>query len=186
MYAVVAPGLCTVYSNWKDVERVSKLYTYPKWKKFSNEEEALQWLKRNAYGRNELGATHYGNTFKSLYIDAKYKILSDSVCYVLDCSRVGTLRFNVPNALIEYKGNIVNIRLNNIKLSNTSIAGHMSAIYNMLNIISENFDVDIHVEYYSIFYALVNYSNGLNKYVVLVQNSIRDRLSEVAISWDKT
>lgn len=185
MYAVVAPGLCTIYSNWKDVERVKKLYPYPKWYKCNNEDDARRWLRRNVYNHNDLTVTHYGNTFDTFYIDAKYKILDNAVCYILDCSRVGTLRFSVPNGLVEYRGQKVYIRMNNIRLSNISVAGHMSAIYNMLTIVSENFDVDIHVEYYAIFYAIANYSNGLNKYVVLVQNLIRERLGEVALTWDK-
>lgn len=185
MYAVVAPGICTIYSNWKDVERISKLYPYPKWRKCSNEDEARQWLKHNMYSRNDLSVTHYGNTFDNMYIDAKYKILDNAVGYVFDCSRVGTLRFTVPTGIVEYKGQCAYIKMQNIKLSNQSIASHMSAIYNMLTIVSDNFDVDIHVEYYSIFYAIANYSNGANKYVSLVQNLIRNRLGEIAITWDK-
>lgn len=182
MYAVVAPGFSCVYTNWADVERIKALYPYPKWYKCSNEEDAYRWIKRNTYGWTLHEVYNYGNTFKQLYVDAKYKIGKDCVFYVLDCSRVGRIRIHHPTALIEYKGDKIFIRLPNITLSEEAIAGHMSAIYNLLLIVGDYLDINITLPYYSLFYCLSSYTRGNSRPVMLVRELISNRLGAVAYS----
>lgn len=182
MYAIVAPGLSGVFANWSDVDRIRRLYPYPKWTKCATEEQAHEWLRRNTYGHGLSAITNYGNTLENLYIKVKYKIFTDCICYVLDCKHVGNIRLHNDDALIEYKGSKINIKLDNIYLSNESISGHMSAIYNILNMLGPYIDVDIELPYYSLFYALTGYSKGNNRYVQIVKSLIDDRLGEVAYS----
>lgn len=186
MYAVVAPGFSSVYTNWSDVERIKSLYPYPKWIKCRSEVEAREWIKRNSYGNSIHDLYNYGNTFKDMFIDAKYKIAPDCVYYVLDCKRVGNLRIVVDDAIVEYKGSKIFIKLPDIYLSDESIAGHMSAIHNLLNIVGPFVDINIQVPYYAIYYCLTVYSKGNNRYVTMVRNLMDSRICEVAISLKMT
>lgn len=180
MYAIVAPGFSSVFTNWEDVERVRALYPYPKWCKCYSEEEAHNWIKRNSYGAKSARVYNYGDTLKDFYIDAKYKIMKDCVYYVLDCSRIGSIRVNVPNALVEYKGNKIYIKLNNIYLSNETVSGHMSALHNLLLIVGNYVDINIELPYYSLYYCLAVYSKGNNRAINIVKNLLNERLGSVA------
>lgn len=180
MYAVVAPGFSCVYTNWADVERVKALYPYPKWCKCRTEEDAHEWIRRNSYNRSLTGIYNYGNTLNDLYINASYKIGADCIYYVLDCSRVGRLRISASDALIEYKGNKIYVRLPNIKVSNETVAGHMSAIHNLLQIVGDYVDLNIELPYYSLFYCLTVYSKSNNRYIYRVKDLIDNRLGAVA------
>lgn len=180
MYAVVAPGFQNIYSNWKDVERVAALYPYPKWAKFQNEEDAIAWLKRNKYGWKLSGVNKYGSTFNSLYIDAQYRISDTFVQYVFDCSRIGNIRIDKPDVTCEYDGTRVNVRADNVYLSNESIGGHMSAIYVLLDLLGPYLDVNILLPYYAIFYALTSYTGTGSRPVCVVRECIKSRLGEVS------
>ena len=182
MYAVVAPGFSCIYSNWKDVERVKALYPYPKWKKCKTEEEAQEFLKRNTCSKKLKELYNYGSTFQDMYIDVKYRIAPDCVYYVLDTKRLGVVRLHADNAIIEYKGTKIYIKLLNTKLSDESIAGHMSAIHNLLSIVGEFVDLNIELPNYSIFYCLTVYSKGNNRSVQLTRDAISKRLCEVAFT----
>ena len=182
MYAVVAPGISCVYTNWSDVERIKSLYLYPKWIKCFSEEEAQAWIKRNSYNRHLSRIYNYGNTFKNLYIDVKYKIAPDCIYYRLDCKRIGNVRIRAEDVLIEYKGSNIFIKLPNIFVSNETVAGHMSAIHNLLRIVGDYVDLNIELPYYSLFYCLTVYSRGNNRPIQLVKNLIDNRLGAVALS----
>lgn len=184
MYAVVAPGFSNIYSNWADVERIKALYPYPKWCKCHSEEEAARWIKRNAYSFKALSTYRYGNTFDRLYVDVNYYILPNSVCYNINCSRVGNIRLPTKSAIVEYKGSMIYVRIPEMKVSDESMSGHMSVVYNLLHLLGEYIDINLIVHHYSIFYALFNYSGEGNRHVVLVQNEIKKRIGEFAITLD--
>ena len=182
MYAVVAPGFSCVYSSWSDVERIKALYPYPKWCKCSTETEAQAWIKRNSYSNKLSSIYNYGNTLKDLYIDVKYKIAKDCIYYVLDCKRIGRLRLNVEGILVEYKGSKIYVKLPNTYVSDETVAGHMSAIHNLLQFVGDYVDLNIELPYYSLFYCLTVYSKGNNRHVKLVKDLIDERLGAVALS----
>lgn len=183
MYAVVAPGLAVVYTSWADVERVKALYPYPKWIKTNSEEEAINWLKRNKYGHTLSSVYNYGNAFKDLHVYAKYKISTDCVYYVLDTSKVGSVRLHPTDALVSYKGNKIYIKLPNIKLSDAAIGSHMSAIHNLLTMLGPYIDVNIQLDHYSIFYALTNYTRNRVRPIALVRDLINSRVGAVSYSF---
>lgn len=182
MYAVVAPGFSGVFTNWKDVERIKALYPYPKWIKVQSEETAREWLRRNAYGWKLHGVYNYGNTLDDFYIDAKYRIAPDCVYYVLDVSRVGSIKIRHEAVIVEYHGDKIYMRLPNIKLSNETVAGHMSAIYNLIKIVGDYLDINIELPYYSLFYCLSSYTGGNSRPIALVQELISNRIGAVAYS----
>ena len=182
MYAVIAPGFSCIYTNWQDVERIKALYPYPKFCKCNTEAEAADWIQKNKYARRLDGVYNYGNTFDDFYVDVKYKIAPDCVYFVLDISRLGRLRLNIPDALIEYKGNKIYVKCPNIHVSNETLAGHLSVIYNILNMIGPYVDINLELEYYALYYALTIYSKGNNRSVSAVRKLLSERLGATAIS----
>lgn len=182
MYAVVAPGLSCIYTNWKEVERVKALYPYPKWAKFNNEEEAAQWLKRNTYGHGLRTVEAYGDVLPNLHVQAKYKIFDDRLCIVYDLSRVGNMRIAAEGCFVEYQGRTSKVMVPNIKLSDESISSHMVAVYNVLNILGNMLDVDIFLPYYSVYYCLTSYKGNKQRSIQTVQNLIQQRTGNVAFS----
>lgn len=182
MYAVVAPGFKGVFESWSDVERIKVLYPYPKWAKVKTAEEANTWLARNAYGRNLDYIYNYGDTFEKLHLDAKYRIGTDCIFYVIDFKNLGHLRITAPNTLVKYEGTKAFVRLKGVTVSEESLSGHLSAVYSLLEILGPYVDVNIELPYYSIFYALTSYSRGKNRYVTIVKDLITNRIGEVAYS----
>lgn len=182
MYAVVAPGFSCVYSSWSDVERIKALYPYPKFAKFSNEEAALEWIRRNKYARRFDQIYNYGNTFSDLYVTVKYHIGSDCIYYVLDCSKLGRMRLHCPDALVEYKGSKIYIKVTNVFVSNETIAGHMSVLHNLFSMIGPYVDLNLELDHYALYYALTVYSKGNNRYVQLIRDTMKDRIGGTAIS----
>ena len=81
---------------------------------------------------------------------------------------------------VEYKGNRIYVKIPDIYLSDESIAGHMSAIYNILALIGNFVDVNIELPNYSIFYCLTAYSRGNNHSVKVTRDFINERLCKVA------
>lgn len=182
MYAVVAPGFSCIYTNWESVERIKALYPYPKWTKVSTEEEAHEWIKRNKYGRHLNSIYNYGNTFDKFYINVHYRILNNYVYYVLDCSRVGDMRINNPGALVEYKGRKIYVKQTNMSVSNETVAGHMSALHNLLSFVGDYIDLNIELDYYSLYYCLTVYSRNRSRPIRIVKEAIKNRLGAVAFS----
>ena len=182
IYAVVAPGYSLVTKDWAQVERVRALYPFPKWKKCYSEEEANLVVKKNYVNTPVRIINNYGDTFRELYVDAWYSIRPDSVCYVFDVSRVGQLKIESDNLIVEYGAGKIYARLPNIILSEESLGGHMSAIYNLLIILGDYVDVNIHVDYFSVFYALTNYKGGRVRSISVTKNLISSRICKCAFT----
>lgn len=182
MYAVVAPGFSGVFTNWHEIERVKALYPYCKWQKFHDEASAQEFIKRNLSNHVVKQLYNYGNTLRDLYVDAIYKIGPDCVYYVLHCQRVGRLRLNCPEALVEYKGSKIYVKVPNMYLSDESIAGHMSAIHNLLTLVGDYIDLNITLPNYSVFYALTAYNKGGSRAISVTRDLIDRRLCQVAFT----
>ena len=117
---------------------------------------------------------------KDLYIDVKYKIAKDCIYYVLDCKRIGRLRLHVEDILVEYKASKIYVKLPNTYVSDETVAGHMSAIHNLLQFVGDYVDLNIELPYYSLFYCLTVYSKGNNRAINIVKNLLNERLGSVA------
>lgn len=181
MYAVVAPGLSCIYSNWVEVERVKALYPYPKWAKFESEVEAAAWLKRNTYGHGLRTINAYGDILPNLHVKAQYQMFDDCLCIVYDMSRVGDMRLRHSKALIEYHGRYVKVKLPDTYLSDESISSHMVAIYNTLWTLGDYLDIDIYIPHYAVYYCLTSYK-GSQRSIQTVKNLIQQRSGNVAFT----
>lgn len=182
IYAVVAPGYSLVTKDWAQVERAKALYAYPKWAKFRTQEEANLFIQKNKVSKPVYKITNYGDTFPSLYVDAKYIIRETSVCYEFDTSRVGTLRLNDDRLITEYRAEMIYARLPDHYLSEESLSSHMSAIYNLLSAIGDYVDVNIHIKYFSVFYALTQYKRGRVRSISVTQDLISNRLCKCSFT----
>lgn len=182
MYAVVAPGLQGVYTNWKDVERISALHPYAKWCKCYTEEDAQKFIKRNINHHTVKQLYNYGDTFNNMYIDAKYRIRDSCLYIVLNTSRVGNLRIPDDNCIVAYSGSNVYIRVPEMYLSDKTIDSHMSAILCLLNIVGEFVDINIELPNFSVFYALTKYSRDSVRTIKTVQSTIKSRLCRVSFT----
>lgn len=182
MYAITAPGYSSIVTNYKEVEKIKAIYPYAKFAKFTREEDAQLFLKRNSNPHEFANLFNYGNTFDKFFIYAKYRILNDGVYYVLDLTRIGSVRIFAKDAIIEYKGYKTYVKMGNVNISDKSISGHLTAIYNLLEIIGENFDVNIEIPNFSVFYALTAYSKGNSRAVNLTRKMIQERICEVAFT----
>ena len=181
-YAIVAPDFETITNDYKVLERIKALYAYPKWKLCKTEAEALTFIRLNKYKHHVRQLYNYGDTFRDMYVNVKYIIFPNSVFYTLDTSKVGHLRINCADALVEYRLNTINIRIGNLQLSNDTIAGHMSAIHHLLNIVGDFVDLNITLPNYSIFYSLTYYNKGRSRAINITQDAIRHRLCKVAFT----
>lgn len=181
LYAVVAPGVSGVYSDYSQVKRIIDLYPYTKFRKVLSEEDGYAFIKRNQNLHKFTQLSKYGNTFENCCVKLEYFIGRDSVYYNIYTSSVGELKFEHKDALISGGNNIVMAEIPNIKLSRNLISGHLIAIYHGLEIVGDFIDVDIVIPNHSIFYALTSYS-GNSRMIKRVQKKIQDRLGEVSLT----
>lgn len=181
MYAVIAPGLHGVYSNYSNVEDILAVFPYTKVRKFKTEEDCWKFINRNINKHKFGKITTYGNTFKELYARMEYFIQEDRVCYNFDISHVGFMRIAYKDAVVSNHRNNIKVMLPNIYLDNDMIQGHMIAIYHGVKILGSFIDVDIIVPDHSIFYALKTYT-GNNRIVKKTQQELAKRLGEFSIT----
>lgn len=185
IYAIVAPGYSLVTTDWSKVERVKALYPYPKWKKCVTEEEAQLFVRRNYVPRPVKLLYNYGDTFSDLYVTASYRIGKDCLYFEFDTQRVGRLRIPDQSVIVEYKGSMVYVKMPDIYLSETSLSSHMSAIYNLLNTLGPNVDVNIKVKYFAVYYAITSYSGTKVRTINVVKDFINSRLCKVAFTLEE-
>ena len=181
MYAVVAPGLKGVYYNYTEVERILALYPYTKFRKFRTEEECWAFINRNTTKRTFGVVNTYGDVFSNFYVTMSYFIQKDRILFSYDTSRVGYIRIEDPKLIIENGRDYINVIMNNIFLDNSTIMGHMIAIYQGVNTLGDFLDVNIIVPDHSVFYALNSYS-GKNRIILKTRNYLKERTARYAVS----
>ncbi len=183
MYAVVVPGFSCIYETWAEVERIKALYFYPKFAKVRTEEEAQEFIRRNRMRHYITDVYNYGDVMKDLHVKAWYKIGNNCVFYKINTKKLGHVKMHVEDdALVEYHGDDIYIRLNNIKLSPKAINSHLAAIYNLLLNIGRYVDVQLYLPNFSIYYALTNYSGQKSKQIPMVKQLIEDREGNVSFN----
>lgn len=183
MYAVVAPGISCVYSNWKDVERIKALYPYPKWAKVPNEAAAKEWLKRNTYNHNLGNITKYGSAMDMLYLTAKYRIFDNRLCISYDTSQLGDVRLRrQEGVVVEYLAGRINVLVTNIALSDESISSHLSAIFYTVKLVGDIVDLCIELPYYSIFYCMTAYKGIAIPSLTAMKSQLASRQGSLSYS----
>lgn len=177
-YAVTAPGFSCVYTDWGMVERARVFYPYLKWKKVYSQEQADKFIARNKSDAKIKMIYNYGETF-DICVTVSYTIHPDSVEYIIDTRKTGMFRLHNPDYIIEYRSTEIRAILPGITLHEDVISSHMSAVYNVLQLLGEYVDVNIVLPNYSIYYALAYYSGTAQRSVCLVQDYIKSRLAKV-------
>lgn len=182
MYAFVASGIQTVVRTPGQLESLIAVYPYPKFAKVANEDEARAWIRahqRIDYGYN---IDNYGDTANYGYVDAEYKILTDSVKYHISTDKLGYIRVESSEVvLVDSRQDSLNIVVKGLKLNNDLIAHHVIAIQRLLNIMGEYVDVNVHVPDMSIYLALTKYT-GKHPIITSTQKFVKARLGGFAIT----
>lgn len=182
-YAVIVPGISTVFSRWQDVEQLCALYPYPKFRKFQTEAECWEYVKRHTLKRVYTNLNKYGDTFDNLYVSMDYFICDNKVCYNFRTKKIGYLviESSDPNVKCVNRNGVIKVTLNNIQLNDDLIVSHLIAIWHGLRIIGDYVDVDVKVPDHSIFYALMTYK-GKNRSINRVKDFIDNRFAKVSVS----
>lgn len=180
-YAVIAPGIHTVYDDYSSVERIMALYPYPKFRKFSDEKLAWEFVRRHENKHAYTYINKYGDTFNKHFVKMEYFIGENSVYYNFRTQNLGYIKIISDKALVENRANLIKAELKNTSLNNEMITGHLIAIYHGLSLIGEFIDVDVTVPDHSIFYALMTYK-GSNKVILRVLEQIRNRMGKLSVT----
>lgn len=182
-YAVIVPGINTVFKSWNEVQRISILYPYARYRKFKTEEECWEYVKRYTTRRVYHDISKYGETFNRHYVTMEYFIRADKVYYNFFTKKLGYIAIVSEDANVEVINRTGNIKviLKNIYLDDNIISNHLIAIWHGLRIIGDLIDVDVRVPDHSIFYALMTY-NGKTRSINRVRTYIDERLAKVSVS----
>lgn len=181
-YAVLAPGIKTVYDSWSDVERIATLYSHPLYRKFNTRELCWEYVRRHAYSKVYADVNKYGDTFNKLCVGMKYFIRKDAVFYIFDTSKFGYIVVEEDtNVEVINQNGQIKAALHDITLNDDLISNHLIAIWHGLKIIGEFVDIDITVPDHSIFYTLMTYK-GTNRQINRVRTYINERLGHVSVT----
>lgn len=182
MYVVVAPGFASICKTWSEVERIKKIYFYPKFAKVNSEEEAQQFIKRNTMTHFVTSVYNYGNVLDALHVKVHYRIAENCIYAKVDTSKIGAVKFMCHDELVEYHGDFTYIRINNIHLSDETIASHLSAICNILAFLGDWLDVQLYLPNFSIYYALTGYTGSRLQAAKFTRDFIKRRKGNVSYS----
>ena len=184
-YAVIVPGLSTVYNTWDEVQRIMLLYPYPKWRKFKTTDECWEYVRRHTTRRVYHDLHKYGETFDKLYVRMEYFIREDKVYYNFNTKKIGYIYIECDddNITVENHAGNIKVTLHNIYLNPDLITSHIIAIWHGLRVIGDLVDIDVKVPDHSIFYALMTY-NGQNRTINRVRTYIDERIAKVSVSMD--
>lgn len=182
-YAVIVPGISTVYKSWADVQRICALYPYPKFRKFQTEEDCWEYVRRHTSRKVYTDINKYGDTFDNMCVTMEYFICDDKVCYNFITKKMGyiVIESDDENIKVVNRHGNIKVTLNNIYLNDDIISNHLIAIWHGLKIVGEMIDVDVKVPDHSIFYALMTYK-GPNKTINRVRSYIDGRFAKVSVS----
>ena len=156
-YSVVTTGKCLVTRSLREIDELKKLYLYPKIRKHNSAEEADNYIRTNGYKEAIKLIRNYGNTIKGFTVHAKYKITKSSLFIFYDTRDIGELMIKENlglNAIVERSGYVTRVKIENCNLNNSSIKDHIRAIHTLIGILGSMFCINIHIQYFSVYYAL--------------------------------
>lgn len=181
---MVANGLQTICKTQRQLDNILALYTYPKFAKFSKEEDALRWIRANTRGVCINNHKQYGDTANFGFVNITYSITdSNSIEYFVDTSQVGYISTysNDNDVCIRSGRNSIAVVVNNVVLDDAKISSHIIAIRRILIILGQYIDVNIVVPDMSVFLAITKYK-GKNYIIKGLQKDIAKRLGGVSFS----
>ena len=74
MFAVVANGVQAICHTQRQLDTILALYSYPKFKKFSKEEEAYEWIRQHSRVNYTSCYNQYGDTMGIGFVSVTYSI----------------------------------------------------------------------------------------------------------------
>ncbi len=182
MYAIVANGIATVCETYKQLQLLTALYPYPKFRKCSTREEAREWIQNHGRGIKSVKFDNYGDTGSYGYVTVWYSIKENSIKYTVDTSRLGYIHLKQDKSLIaDTRREKIKAEYLNVSLDNELITSHIGAIKIILGLLGPYVDVNIVVPDMSIYLAITKYT-GTNYLIRGIQGLIRERLGAVAIT----
>lgn len=181
-YGLIASNCKRVTKSWNDLNEYIKLYPYAKFRKFKTEEEALEFIERNNNYRAVDDITLRGDVYNNLYISINYYIREGTVYYNIFLNELNDIYIDIIEkkdlfTIEKYKRTIkVEVPM---KLNPDLILSHVIVINNILDIVGDLVDIELIIEYFSIFCILETYTG--NKYqIVKLQEKIRNRKGNIA------
>ena len=156
-YSIVTTGKCVATESYTEVERIKKLYLYPKIRRHQTAEEADNFVKTQGYNEAIQRLRNYGNSIKGFTIHAKYKITPTSLYIFYDTRDIGDIilkELEGKNLIMERTGYVTKIKLEHSGMSNYSLKDHLKAVHTVVNMIGGSFCVNVHIQYFSVYYAL--------------------------------
>lgn len=182
-YAFIAGNIATVFDNWEAVDRIYRLYPYPIFRKFKEQEDAWNYVNTHRLTYSIDSVSSYGDILSYPRIRMSYMIRDDMVVYEMKPTGIHNMRFTNTDPLIkiDYRSKITKVVIKNINLNPDLITNHLIAIANGLKVIGNFIDVDIVVPNHSIFYVLTAYTGEDRRFVSLLSR-IKNRAAGYAVT----
>lgn len=182
MYALVANGIATVCSSYRQLQALIALYPYPKFQKVASKEEGRRWLRAHTRRVNSVSFHNYGDTATTGFVTIRYEITEEGISYQLDTRCVGFLKFHAPEGvLVCNKSEEIKVWVTDVRLDDKLIIHHLIAIRRILRMLGEFIDVNVVVPDISVYLALAKYT-GKNYMINAVQRDVATRLGAVAVT----
>ena len=185
MYVLIANGYKGIVESKEELDVLTSIYPYPKFRKVVNEEAAYKFLER--YNRGEINPkySNYGNTDRDNgYCILKYIIDGTDLFATLDTSHIGFIRLKsrrYSDIVVDNRPSMIRIRVFNINLNADLISDNCVAITTLLDIIGDYVDVNIVVPDISVYLALTKYSGKMYA-IKICQDNISSRLGGVSFT----
>lgn len=183
MFAVVANGMQTICYTQRQLDTILAIYPYPKFRKFSDEDTAMEWLRANTRVNDLLRYNQYGETMTRGFASVEYFIANNSIYCNVRTKKVGFIRVwtEDENVKVDARPNMIKIKICNVVLDDEMIAHHILAIRRILRVLGEYVDVDIVLPDVSVYLAATKYK-GSNYIIRGFQNDLRSRLGGVSFT----
>lgn len=183
-YGYVGGGIKTVVTDFNVIRELQIKHPYSSFRKFYKEEKAWNWVKYRSSIKGVSKVTRYGDTFADTYVTMEYFIYGDAAYYNFRTPNIGDifLTTSEPNVFIENRKDVIKVKISKFNASDT-ILGHLSAIYQGLNVLGPYVDVEIVVPDHSIFYSLTQYT-GTDSRINRVLNLLKSRIANFSVTLD--
>lgn len=183
MFAVVANGVQEICHTQRQLDTILALYSYPKFKKFSKEEEAYEWIRQHSRVNYTSCYNQYGDTMGIGFVSVTYSISNNTIYYHVNTEKFGYLAVfsSDKNVAIRQGRESLDIVVSNVVLDDLKISSHIIAIKRILILLGSYVDVDITVPDMSVYLAITKYK-GNNYMIHSLKNDFEKRLGGVSFT----
>lgn len=188
-YGFVSGDTICVTQDYKEIDILSSLLPYPKFRKFPGDDgEDRAWEFVNHYRKKKAfeSVRDYGDCFDGFTLKVNYIIDKDCVYYNVRTGSMGFVSIACSDENVEMTvGNsLITIKLNNISLNNNLISSHAIAIWHILRILGDLVDINLTVPDHSVFYLLTSYT-GNKPSLVRVLDKIKSRKGHISLTVER-